>query len=429
MNRLSRVPAARSLLLLAMLEAVLLFLCYLAASRWASNLPELGWDELLPIGVAVAALLVALYFQNLYEDLRPQSRVQLLQRFSRALGVVFLLEALLVYAGSSVPLHRDVMLYGSALVLLAVPAFRTMYCSFARKLQPVKRLLFVGRPATLERIAARFSERPDLGLAVAGYLDSVEGSPSTVSYLGPPERLTTLMRENPPDRIVYAPLERLRRSSLSRLVDQRIAAVPLESVTDLYESTFNRVAVAELAPAQLIFSHLLEPRANSLALQRVCCLVLAAIGILVTSPLLLVVFTYLKLSRPGPILSTEEYVGRNGLPFKIRKIPLTRRGGDRWVEGLKPDNLLLLWNVLRGDMSLVGPRAERPEFVAVLEGLIPFYRQRLLVRPGITGWAQINQDGAPFEDTVFKLECDLYYVKDLSPTFDLRILLRTVIPW
>jgi exopolysaccharide biosynthesis polyprenyl glycosylphosphotransferase len=173
---------------------------------------------------------------------------------------------------------------------------------------------------------------------------------------------------------------------------------------------------------------------------------LALVSALILLPVMLLAALAVKLSSRGPVLFRQTRVGRNGKVFTLFKFrsmyanaeartgavwaskddPRVTAAG-RWLRRMRIDELPQLWNVLHGDMSIVGPRPERPEFVKVLAEKIPYYRQRHCVKPGITGWAQINHKyGDSIEDTITKLEYDLYYIKHISPTLDIYILFQTL---
>jgi exopolysaccharide biosynthesis polyprenyl glycosylphosphotransferase len=182
------------------------------------------------------------------------------------------------------------------------------------------------------------------------------------------------------------------------------------------------------------------------AVKRAVDLVSATILLIVTAPLSLVVAALIKLEDGGPVIFRQARVGRDGVPFTLRKFrsmqvdaeaetgPMWAQADDprvtkvgRWIRALRIDEIPQVWNVLRGEMSFVGPRPERPEFVALLQAAIPLYDQRHAVRPGITGWAQVNAPyAATLEDSRRKLEYDLHYLKSFSVWMDLVIMLRTI---
>jgi exopolysaccharide biosynthesis polyprenyl glycosylphosphotransferase len=201
-----------------------------------------------------------------------------------------------------------------------------------------------------------------------------------------------------------------------------------------------------MRPSQLIYAGELGPRPGIVALQVFYSRLIALIGLVVTLPILVLVAVAIKLSSRGPVLFRQIRVGWQGRHFVLYKFRSMRADAEaetgavwaskndprvtlvgRWLRRLRLDELPQFINVLRGDMSIVGPRPERPEFVAILSKQIPFFRQRLCVRPGITGWAQINHKyGDTLEDAARKLEYDLYYIKHLSPSLDAYIVLQTL---
>jgi exopolysaccharide biosynthesis polyprenyl glycosylphosphotransferase len=182
------------------------------------------------------------------------------------------------------------------------------------------------------------------------------------------------------------------------------------------------------------------------AMQSVYSWVLALVILAVALPVMLLVALAVLLSSPGPILYRQTRTGKDGIPFQLYKFRSMRQDAETgtgavwatkddprvtavgyWLRKLRLDELPQLLNVIRGEMSLVGPRPERPEFVQVLQKEIPYYRQRLCVKPGITGWAQVNHKyGDTIEDAITKLEYDLYYIKNLAPSLDAYIMFHTI---
>jgi exopolysaccharide biosynthesis polyprenyl glycosylphosphotransferase len=206
------------------------------------------------------------------------------------------------------------------------------------------------------------------------------------------------------------------------------------------------VSTRELRPSQLIFSAELGPQPRSLAFQAIYSRLIGIVGFLLVLPIMLLVAIAVRLTSSGPVLFRQKRVGLNGDAFILYKFRSMRMDAEaktgavwatrddprvtpigKWLRRLRLDELPQLLNVVRGEMSIVGPRPERPEFVRTLSEQIPFYRQRHCVRPGITGWAQINYKyGETLEDTIVKLEYDLYYIKNLSPSLDAYILFHTL---
>jgi sugar transferase (PEP-CTERM system associated) len=213
-----------------------------------------------------------------------------------------------------------------------------------------------------------------------------------------------------------------------------------------YERNTNKIDIMNINPSHLILSDGFQKKHLTLFLKNVMDFLLALLGLIVFLPFGLIIALLIKLESPGPVFYTQERVGRNGKPFKIIKFRsmvsdaekdttpqwaqkndprITRLG--RFLREIRLDEVPQLINILKGEISFVGPRPERPYFVAELEKSIPFYSQRHVTKPGLSGWAQIRyRYGATVDDAIKKLEYDLYYIKNLSIFLDLMILLETI---
>jgi exopolysaccharide biosynthesis polyprenyl glycosylphosphotransferase len=240
--------------------------------------------------------------------------------------------------------------------------------------------------------------------------------------------------------------ERRGHLPVLQLLNLRFAGIAIEDAATTFETVFGRVSTRDLRPSQLIFFAGFGPRPWSVFLQNIYSWVIAVIGIVITLPIMLVVAILVWLTSRGPVLFRQMRTGQQGTTFMVFKFRSMYEDAEnatgavwasrddprvtpvgRWLRKLRLDELPQLFNVLRGEMSIVGPRPERPEFVSVLAEKIPFYSQRHCIKPGITGWAQINHKyGDTVEDTVTKLEYDLYYIKNLTPVFDAYIIFHTL---
>jgi exopolysaccharide biosynthesis polyprenyl glycosylphosphotransferase len=283
-------------------------------------------------------------------------------------------------------------------------------------------------------------------MQIIGYLDEGQGSDALpgVPCLGTLGDLTKLA-EPKPNRIVVGLTERRNRLPIQDLLELRYSGIKIEEASQLYEIAFGRVCTRDFRPSQLIFSDL-NPRGGSETFQAVYCTIVALVLLILTSPLLLIVAILVRLTSPGPVLLRQRRVGRGDKVFTVYKFrsmyaDAEARTGAVWATLNDPritpfgrilrrsrlDELPQLFNVLKGEMAIAGPRPERPEFVKTLSEKIPYYRQRHSVKPGITGWAQINYKyGDTIEDTIAKLEYDLYYIKNISMSLDAYIFFHTV---
>jgi exopolysaccharide biosynthesis polyprenyl glycosylphosphotransferase len=454
MIRLFKVSFPGNVVALVVSEAILIFSCYVLATYWALQVAVdvylLDDGGLWAIGLLVVVILLGFYFYDLYDNYRIRSRILLFQQFCLVLGVAFLLQALLNYGRWNVLLlPRGTMMYGSLLALVVLPLWRILFTKAVWKALGSQRLLFLGSSEAVRQIIVRIFEQPELGLAVIGYLDNDPDAPEYLSgapRLGAIAELDQIVAAQRPDTIVVGMTERRRNLPVERLLYLRFSGIRIEEAAITYEAIFRRVSTRDLRPSQLIFSAELGPRPGSIALQSVYSFLMGFIGVVVTLPVMAVVAVAVKLSSPGPVLFRQTRVGFDGVPFTVFKFRSMYQDAEartgaiwatkddpritpwgRWLRNLRLDELPQLFNVLRGEMSIVGPRPERPEFVAVLQETIPYYRQRHCVKPGITGWAQINHKyGDSIEDTLIKLEYDLYYIKNLAVSLDAYIVFHTI---
>ncbi len=458
MIRLFRVFIPTSVLGLLASEFLLIYGCYIAASFLVYRFittefdpqfflgPDYGWVR---IGFVVACIMLGIYFHDLYTQFRIKSRILLLQQLCLVVGIAFLTQAFLSYLRRpdwTVP--KWLMIFGSALTLVLLPAWRIFYGTVVLKAFGHQRILFLGSSPVIQQIAGHLRDHPELALAVVGYVDDLEpgielpGGP----LCGPIDQLIKIVGETKPDRIVVGMTERRQRLPVHDLLQLRFSGIHIEDALNTFEVTFGRISTRELRPSQLIFSTELGPRKNSVTLHSLYSLAIAAILTILFLPIMLAVAVAVRLTSPGPVLYGQRRVGLNDEPFTVYKfrsmyVDAEARTGAVWaqkddpritsvgriIRRLRFDELPQLFNVLKGDMSIVGPRPERPEFVKTLTEQIPYYRQRHCVKPGITGWAQINYKyGDKLEDTVIKLEYDLYYIKNLALTLDTFIMFHTL---
>jgi sugar transferase (PEP-CTERM system associated) len=457
MLRIFRVFVPTSIVALLLCEAVILYACYVGGVFLAERLfdapgfaqfffaEEHGFSRL---AIVVATVMFGLYFNDLYDHFHIRSRIALIQQICLALGVAFLTQAVMGYVSSGWIVPRYSMILGSGIVLVVLLPWRIFYASAVFKALGAEQVLFLGSSSLLQAIAARLRERPALGINIIGYLDDGGGEADPLPGI---PRLGTVgdlksVTENRPDRIIVGLSERRKGLPFEELLDLRFAGVRIEQATRLYETTFGRICAREFRPSDLIFASELGPQPLNVFLQTIYCTVLAAILLVVFSPFMLAAALMVKFTSPGPILFRQKRVGRDDRVFTLFKFrsmyeDAEQRTGAVWAVRNDPritpagrflrqsrlDELPQLYNVLKGDMALAGPRPERPEFVRTLTEKIPYYRQRHCVKPGITGWAQINYKyGDTAEDTLIKLEYDLYYIKNISLSLDAFIFFHTL---
>jgi sugar transferase (PEP-CTERM system associated) len=247
------------------------------------------------------------------------------------------------------------------------------------------------------------------------------------------------------DRVVVAMEDRRESMPVRELLDLRLCGVVIENSSSLMERLSGKLPLDGLNPSVLIFTEGFRMSTSQQLFRRLLSFVVSFVALTICLPFLPLIILAVRLSSPGPIFFSQTRVGQRGRLFTAYKFRTMRQDSEaqgavwaskddprvtragRYLRNTRLDEIPQLWNVLRGDMAFVGPRPERPEFVKWLSDEIPFYDLRHMIRPGITGWAQVRyRYGASLEETKRKLEFDLYYVKHQSIGLDLLIMFETI---
>ena len=448
MFRVFRVYISARVATLLASEFTIAYLSYVAATLvWLRpDAPvflaaDNGW---LRISIVSICLMLGIYFHDLYTNLSAGPR-ELLQKVGVVAGTAFLTEAILVYLKlQQLVVPAGPMIAGSALSSAGLLLWRLFFCRVLLKKMHSERVMFVGSSPIVREVAKHLEEHPEKGLRSIGFLD--EASPPQGDALGAISDLNAMVDRFHPDRIVIGLRERRAALPVLQLLELRLSGIQIEDVLSTYEMAFERISTNELRPSQLIFSSSeLGPSRFGLLMQSISSAIIAAAAVVICAPIMLLVAALVKATSAGPALYCQQRVGKNNRIFTLYKFrsmvcdaeahsgAVWARRNDpritpvgRWLRRLRLDELPQLFNVLKGDMSIVGPRPERPEFVAELERRIPYYRQRHCIKPGITGWAQIKHKyGDTIDDAIAKLEYDLYYIKNLAPALDAVIMFHT----
>jgi lipopolysaccharide/colanic/teichoic acid biosynthesis glycosyltransferase len=434
MIRLFSIFVPLRVLLLVVSETLLIFGAFILASYYALSVDPtiyLLYDQgLLRIGLVATSILVAIHFQDLYSQIHVKSRVVLLQQLLLAMGAACLLQGVIGYLAPGMELPLAVMAPGAAIALVALFAWRALFSAYEPRVVARDRVLLVGGGPLLERIGAHIEAHPDLGLQTAGYVREDEGRELPGGKaLGPLTALREIVEATDPRRLVVDVAASHEGALLTQILELRFAGYGIEDGASAYERIRGRVYLGAVQPADLLYGGGLQPRTQAAAYQRVCEIPLAAVAFAAALPAMALAALAVRLASSGPVLERLVREGRGGAPFTMYRLRSKGAGAaGRAVRRLRIDALPELFNVLRGDMSLVGPRPDRPEIAAAISRWIPYYRQRQMVRPGMTGWAQISRDSQ--RDTAAMLEYDLYYIKNTSlalSTFSLFHAVRSVL--
>jgi len=432
----------------------------LLLARHAGVLPALAPDEgrfiLLRSLIMVVALQVSFAFRNLYVwsvITRPQLTVV---RLVEATGIVLVALPLLHYMLGALDrnldlegrlarlqIHPMLVLAAAGACFLAAYGLRMRWPRWVRRAGLAERVLLAGRGPAMDVLEEELRRRQDPGLDLVGWLDEPLGAPPRRRRLGRPAEAAALVRQHDVARLVIGPGTDIPGDVLLAV---RLDDVRVTDAGTWYEQVTGRLPLESLADSRLLLGPATSVGLPYVVVRRVLDVTLASLGLLLALPLSLLAALAIKLGSRGPVLYRQERVGRNGRRFTLAKFRSMRADAEtasgpvwadaddpritrvgRWLRQLRIDEIPQLWSVIRNDMSLVGPRPERPFFVSELERQIPGYGQRHVVKPGITGWAQINYSyGNSADDALIKLQYDLYYIKRRSLALDIAILLRTV---
>lgn len=409
------------------------------------------WPDLLslPFGVVLLALVLTLYIVDVYRIEIPvsKSRLPITAAFGSILSIF--VSAMFVYFMG--PLQFD-SIFGRGVMPVALVTFslwaawsRYTLSKWAATRQAQHKWLFIGDTENLSTIMHDFNipARDLIILADNGksispeYVPSVKGMPGDLSNIDVGEITNTII----------ATEHNFSDDDISTLMKMRASGTSVHNLTAMYEEYQSKVPVLHLKHGWFFNSsgfYLLR-NATGLKIKRLLDLVFSIALLILTLPVTLLVALLIKLDSPGPVFYGQQRYGLNSSIFKILKfrsmVADAEKDGARWAEADDPritrigrvirktriDEIPQLWNVMKGEMSFIGPRPERPEFIAMLEKEIPYYELRHLIKPGITGWAQVMYPyGSSVEDARQKLQYDLYYIKNYTILLDFVILLRTL---
>jgi len=449
----SRANTRTGLLLLA--EAAVVFgaiigAVYLRLGAEDAHVELMLRQGFLKTGLATVFCLAAFYLFDLYDFIVMHDRRELVLRLVQALGLAWVALALAFYAYPRLMLGRGISLIALPLALGLMVGWRICIHWLLGHPDFGEKILIVGSGSLAVEVAREMLERPDAGYRIAGFVGTdpelLGKSLINPRVIGLTSELDEVVRREGIDRIIVAMGERRGQLPTAELLQLSLAGtVNIEEGASFFERVTGRVSLNMIRPSWLIFSSRgRQARISGIARNIVHRLV-ALIGALCSLPLALVTAILIKLDSRGPVLYKQERVGKNGSTFTVMKFRSMRtdaeKAGPVWasldddrttrvgkvIRKLRIDEIPQFWNILRGDMDFVGPRPERAHFVSQLAEEIPYYEQRHLIAPGLTGWAQIKYPyGASIEDARQKLQYDLYYIKNQSLMLDAIILFETV---
>ncbi|MFP4035948.1 MAG: TIGR03013 family XrtA/PEP-CTERM system glycosyltransferase [Desulfobacteraceae bacterium] len=410
------------------------------------SLLEVLWPRILLVALVTQ---FSLYFNDLYSIRIPESTLDLGTRLMQAIGMTSITLAAIYFIFPDAIIGRWVFFLSLLFLICFLVSWRILYNIVISRRLFTQKALLVGSGELARDILAEVGLRRDLSFDIRTILGHPDETPS-IDHPAAPFRkgfddLCDLAEAEEATNIIVALDERRGRMPYRELLSCKIRGFNIIDGESFYERISGKLLVEKINPSWLIFSDGFRKPPFSRFLKRTSGLFLSSVMLIVTSPLMLLAALAIKLDSKGPVVFSQERVGQDEKPFMLHKFRSMRQDAEeesgpvwateddpritrvgRIIRKLRIDELPQLWNVLKGDMSFVGPRPERAFFVEKLKQKIPYYAERFSVKPGITGWAQIMYPyGASDEDALEKLKYDLYYIKNMSLLLDLVVVFHT----
>ncbi len=457
MIRIFKHYVRKSLFLLGVIEVLILLAAIIAGLTLRFTQLDLTpidyadhWPEFVTFvtSVYVAMLAVGLYQPEVLRDTRMT-----LVRLAVAMGLGLVLTSVVSYVVRDVGIWRSIFLYALGFAFVGLLLSRAVFFRLADREGFKRRVVLLGAGERAKRIAEMEKSVHGVNFTCAGVIRLTEAETAipNAPYIADISSLLDYVRQVGAEEIVVANEERRGTLPIHDLLVCKMQGVWVRDATTFIEQETGVVDLESVSPSWMIFSDgFVRSGRLDLALKRTFDIIVSLLLLALSLPILIPVALAIKLTSPGPIFYRQERVGQGGQTFRVMKFRSMRtdaeRAGPQWAQKnddrvtsigrvirlTRIDEIPQIFNVLKGDMSFVGPRPERPVFVDELTRQIPYYEERHQVKPGITGWAQINYPyGASTEDARRKLQYDLYYIKNYSIFLDLLVLIQTlrVILW
>ncbi len=431
-------------------EGAIIFLTIALVNFWGAGVAQV---ESEPALYCLRALIVTfsfqvcLYYFDLYDLSIIPSLADSLTRVLQAFGFGCIVLSFLYFLFPRLIISTRLFWLGFLAVCLAICLWRFLYFRMLERKMFTQPIAIVGTGELAANIVAAIEGKKDSGFKLVAFVGkgTLAAPANGAPLFADVKDLLPLCQERKVEKIVLAPDERRGHLSMNMLIRYKFMGVDVVDGVGFYETITARMPVEKVNPSWLLFSDGFHVGRLTRFIKRVLDLTVSLAGLLLSLPVFLLSALLIKLESPGPVFYCQERVGQRGVLFKVIKFRSMRQDAEKdgpvWarkndsrvtrygelMRKLRIDEIPQMLNVLKGDMSFVGPRPERLFFVKDLEEKIPYYAIRHVVKPGITGWAQIYYPyGASEEDALRKLEYDLYYIKNLSIGMDLWTIFQTV---
>ena len=445
-----QIPAQTLLLASVDTAAVVLALIAAIGLRFGGDTSRVLSDGVVWVKITLATGIywLSLYFNDVYDFRAVRRRSSLVMRIMRALGAGCVILALSYFALPGANVGRGIMLIGVPVIFVFLLSWRFSADTAKLLARGDERVLIVGTGEAGVSLVSHILKHPEYNMKVVGFLDEhgqdIGKSLVNPQIVGAVSDVEEIVAHENVDRVVLSLMERRGGTPVQQLLRLKLAGVSVEDVHSCRERLSGQITLEHLSPSWLILSDGFDKSRILLTAKRTIDILISSLILLFVSPLLPAVALAIYLETGRPIFFRQKRVGYKGAEFELLKfrsmVQDAEKDGPRWaaredsrvtkvgrvLRKTRLDEIPQLFNVFRGEMSLVGPRPERPCFCSVLETKIPYFNLRHSVRPGLTGWAQVRfRYSASLEDAREKLALDLFYLKNLSLTVDFAILFET----
>jgi sugar transferase (PEP-CTERM system associated) len=393
-------------------------------------------------GVTVLVLLCS-HWLDLYDTARLNTKGELYFRLLMVPGVLAFLLAGIAYVRPNYLLGGGSAAVGLIILTVALFGWRIGFTWLVQLPILVERIYVLGTGDRAQRVVQGLRQNPEIGVEIASWTGKMEGAVTLDAIAA---HLMEVVQKQKVHRVIVATSDRRGSIPMRELLQLRMQGVKIEEATSWLEKISGKIEVENLYPSWLVYGEGFRRSTAFILVRRAISIVISSIGLIFSLPLLPLIMLAIRLDSKGPVFYTQTRVGKGGRLFKVVKFRTMRQdaeaaSGPKWAGDNDPrithvgkflrssrlDEIPQLWCVLKGDMAFVGPRPERPEFIEWLSKEIPYYNVRHMVRPGLTGWAQVKYKyGSTVEDSREKLQYDLFYIKNASIGLDLLIMFQTV---
>jgi sugar transferase (PEP-CTERM system associated) len=397
----------------------------------------------LKIFVFTVVVLICSHWFDLYDTARLNTKGELYFRLLMVPGLLAFVLAAVSYVRPNYLLGNGSSEVGLLILTVALLGWRLGYTWLVQLPILVERVYVLGTGERAQRLVQGLRKNPEIGVEVASWTGKLEGAVTRESVAA---HLMDVVRKERVHRVIVAMPDRRGTIPMQQLLELKMHGIKVEEAASWLERMSGKIEVENLYPSWMVFGEGFRRGGTFRLVRRIVSLVISLIGLVFALPLLPLIMLAVRLDSKGPIFYTQTRVGKGGRIFKVVKFRTMRAdaetlSGPQWASNNDPrvtrvgkflrtsrlDEIPQMWCVLKGDMAFVGPRPERPEFVEMLSKEIPYYGVRHMVRPGVTGWAQVKYKyGSTVEDSREKLQYDLFYIKNASIGLDLAIMFLTV---